>query len=97
MMVGVDNGEKVGGSGTQAGSLFVWYAEKGHTILQHSSSRCGQADSKTADEESRKSIQEQENTRQRRSLSGPDGRDFIGEGLPEEGRSRDGPFLENGS
>jgi len=95
-MVGVDNGEKVGGGGKREDSLFVWCAEESHTVLQHSPSRGGQAYGKTADEESRKSIQAQE-IQDRRSLSGPDGRYFIGEGLPEEGRSRDGPFLENGS
>ena len=60
MMVGIDNGEKVGEGGKRERSLFVWYAEKSHTILQHSPSCGGQAYGETADEESRKSIQAQE-------------------------------------
>jgi len=51
---------KVGGTGKQAVSLFVGYAEKGYTVLQNSPSSGEQADRKTADEESRESIRVQE-------------------------------------
>ena len=50
---------RVGETGKWAVSLFVGYAEKGYAVLQHSPSGSKQADGKTANEESRKSIQEQ--------------------------------------
>ena len=44
----------------RAASLFVGCAEKGYAVLQHSPSGREEADRKTADEESRESIQAQE-------------------------------------
>lgn len=51
---------QVGGNEKRGNLLFVGCAEKGCAVLQHSPSCSEQADGKTADEESRKSIQAQE-------------------------------------